>query len=132
MKTTIKNYGTIALFSAFSLFATAASANDGKSDPPVAQLRYLGNVEDQPVFQLDLNNGEENYFLISIEDKFGQTIYSERVKAKVFTRKFRLDTETLNDDELRVKVRTVGIKKTEVFTINRDTRFVEVASVTKL
>jgi len=133
MKTRIRNYGTIALFIASSLFSTGASAHGEKSDPPVAQLKYLGNIENQPVFQLDLNAAKEvNDFLISIKDELGETIYSERVTAKVFTRKFRLDTETLNDDQLRVEVRARGNKKAEVFTINRNTRFVEEASVTKL
>ncbi|TMI88761.1 MAG: hypothetical protein E6H06_18775 [Bacteroidetes bacterium] len=132
MKTKIKNYGTIALFIAFGLLTTAASASGLEKDPPVAQLKYIGNIENQPVFQLDLNTAQEGYFLISIENKFGETLYSERIKAKVFTRKFRLDTETLSDDELRVEVRTSSNKKPEVFTINRNTRLVEEASVTKL
>ena len=132
MKTKIRNYTTIALFASFSLFTTIASAKEGEKDPPVAQLKYIGNVGNQPVFQLDLNTEAESNFVISIKNQFGESIYSEKVRAKVFTRKFRLDTETLQDDPLRVEVRSGNSKKPEVFTINRYSRFVEEASVTKL
>lgn len=132
MKTKIRNYTTIALFASFSLFTTIASAKGEEKDPPVAQLKYIGNVGNQPVFQLDLNTESESNFVISIKNQFGESIYSEKVKAKVFTRKFRLDTETLQDDPLRVEVRSGNSKKPEVFTINRYSRFVEEASVTKL
>jgi len=132
MKTKVRNYTTIALFFGLSLFTTVASAKGEKKDPPVAQLKYIGNVGDQPVFQLDLNTDKEDHFIITIKNQFGESIYSERVKAKVFTRKFRLDTESLQDDTLRVEVRSGSNSKPEVFTINRNTRFVEETSVSKL
>ena len=132
METKIKNYTTIALFFALSLFTTVASAKRVQKDPPVAQLKYIGNVGDQPVFQLDLNTDKEDHFIISIKNQFGESLYSERVKAKVFTRKYRLDTESLQDDNLRVEVRSGSSKKAEVFTINRYTRFVQETSVSKL
>jgi hypothetical protein len=132
MKTNLRNYATIALFVAASFFSQAASANGEEKDPPVAQLKYIGNVADQPVFQLDLNTDKEEHFVITIKNQIGESIYSERVKAKVFTRKFRLDTESIQDDTLRVEVRASNSKKPEVFTINRYTRFVEETSVSKL
>ena len=132
MKTKIRNFGTIALFLAFSFFATIALANDEKKDPPAAELKYLGNLENQPVFQLDLNSIQEAEFAISIRDQFGEILYSERVKAKIFTRKFQLDTDNLGDAELRVEVRSGKSNKPEVFTINRNTHYVEETSVTKL
>ena len=132
MKTKTRNYLTIALFFALSLFTTVASAKGVQKDPPVAQLKYIGSVKDQPVFQLDLNADKEDHFVISIKNELGESIYSERVKAKVFTRKYRLDTESLQDDALRVEVRSESSKKAEVFTITRYARFVEETSVNKL
>ena len=131
MKTKIRNYGTIALFIAFSLVATVTLANDEKKTPPAAELKYIGILKDQPVFQLDLNSVNEEDFTISIRDQFGEILYSERIKAKVYTRKFQLDTETLGDAILRVEVKS-GKNKPEVFTINRNTRFYEETSISKL
>jgi len=131
MKTKIKNYGTIALFVAFSFIATVALANNGNGDTPSVQLKYLGNINNQPVFQLDLNGPQEENFTIAIKDQYGEVLYSEKVKAKTFTRNFRLDTDDLEDAVLKVEVRD-GSKKADVFTINRNTRFVEETSISKL
>jgi hypothetical protein len=131
METKIRNYTTIALFFALSLFTTA-SAKGVQKDPPVAQLKYIGNIGDQPVFQLDLNADKEDHFIITIKNQLGESIYSERVKAKVFTRKYRLDTESLQDDTLHFEVKSGSSKKAEVFTINRYARFVEETSVSKM
>ena len=131
MKSKIRNYGTIALFVAFSFMTTVSWANDGTNDTPAVSLKYVGLVQNQPMFQLDLNSVEETDFYVSIKDQYGQVIYNEKIKAKTFTRNFRLDTESLDDAILKVEVRD-GNKKPEVFTINRNTRYYEETSISKL
>jgi hypothetical protein len=131
MKTKIKNYGTIALFVAFSFVATVSWATDGRNDTPAVSLKYIGVVQNQPMFQLDLNSVEETEFYVSIKDQYGQVFYTEKIKAKNFTRNFRLDTESFEDAVLKVEVRD-GNKKPEVFTINRNTRYYEETSISKL
>src|SRR5678815_5733551 len=122
MKTTIKKYGTIALALAFSFIATVSWAHDGGNDTPVVSLTYIGLVQNQPMFQLDLNSVEETDFYVSIKDQFGQVIYSEKITAKNFTRNYRLDSENLDEAVLKIEVRD-GNKKPQVFTINRNTRY---------
>ena len=131
MKTKIKNYGTIALFVAFSFIATVSWATDGRNDTPAVSLKYLGVVQNQPMFQLDLNSVEETEFYVSIKDQYGQVFYTEKIKAKNFTRNFRLNTENFEDAVLKVEVKD-GNKKPEIFTINRNTRYYEETSISKL
>src|SRR4030095_8174124 len=131
MKTKIRNYGTIALALAFSFIATVSWATDGRNDTPTVSLKYVGTVQNQPMFQLDLNSVEETEFYVSIKDQYGQVFYTEKIKAKNFTRNFRLDTENLDDAILKVEVRD-GNKKPSVFTINRSTRYYEETSISKL
>ena len=130
MKTKIKNFGTIALVVALSFTATVSWAFDGTKDTPVVSLKYVGLVQNQPLFQLDLNSVEETDFYVSIKDQYGQVIYSEKIKAKNFTRNYRLNT-SVDDAILKVEVRE-GNKKPEVFTINRNTRYDEETSISKL
>ena len=130
MKTKIKNFGTIALVVALSFTATVSWAFDGTKDTPVVSLKYVGLVQNQPTFQLDLNSVEETDFYVSIKDQYGQVIYSEKIKAKNFTRNYRLNT-SVDDAILKVEVRE-GNKKPEVFTINRNTRYYEETSISKL
>ena len=131
MKSKIRKFGTIALLVAFSFTATVSWATDGGADTPAVSLKYLGLVQNQPAFQLDLNSVEETDFYVSIKDENGRVIYNEKIKAKTFTRNFRLDTESLDDAILKVEVRD-GNKKPEVFTINRNTRYYEETSISKL
>ena len=130
MKTKIKNFGTIALVVALSFTATVSWAFDGTKDTPVVSLKYVGLVQNQPLFQLDLNSVEETDFYVSIKDQYGQVIYNEKIKAKNFTRNYRLNT-SVDDAILKVEVRE-GNKKPEVFTINRNTRYYEETSISKL
>ena len=130
MKTKIKNFGTIALVVALSFTATVSWAFDGTKDTPVVSLKYLGLVQNQPMFQLDLNSVEETDFYVSIKDQYGQVIYNEKIKAKNFTRNYRLNT-SVDDAILKVEVRE-GNKKPEVFTINRNTRYYEETNISKL
>jgi len=130
MKTKIKNFGTIALVVALSFTATVSWAFDGTKDTPVVSLKYVGLVQNQPLFQLDLNSVEETDFYVSIKDQYGQVIYSEKIKAKNFTRNYRLNA-SVDDAILKVEVRE-GNKKPEVFTINRNTRYYEETSISKL
>lgn len=128
---TIKSYVTIALLVAFSFITTVTMANDEKRDTPVVELKYVGLVKNQPMFQLDLNSLKETDFFISIKDQRGEVLYSEKLKTKSFTRSFRLDTESLDNSPLKVEVKS-GKNKPEVFTINRNTRFYEETSISKL
>jgi hypothetical protein len=130
MKTKIKHFGTIALVVALSFTATVSWAFDGAKDTPVVSLKYVGLVQNQPTFQLDLNSVEETDFYVSIKDQYGQVIYNEKIKAKNFTRNYRLNT-SVDDAILKVEVRE-GNKKPEVFTINRNTRYYEETSISKL
>ena len=131
MKTKIRNYGTIALALAFSFIATVSWATDGTKDTPVVALKYIGLVQNQPMFQLDLNSVEETDFYISIKDQNGQVIYNEKITAKNFTRNSRNEIENLDDAILKVEVRD-GNNKPQVFTINRNTRYYEETSISKL
>jgi len=132
MKTKIRNYGTMALFVAFSFIATATLANPGNGDKPAAELKYLGKIKDNPVFQLYLSSAQEKSFIIAIKDVYGNVLYSEKVKATNFTRVFQLDTDQIDDEVLRVEVTSDKNSKPEVFTINRNTRVIEEPSITKL
>jgi hypothetical protein len=83
------------------------------------------------VFQLAINSAEVKDFAISVKDQFGEVLYTEKVKVKTYTRKFQLDTENLGDAVLRVEVKS-GKNKPDVFKINRNTRYFEETSVSKL
>jgi hypothetical protein len=134
MKKAMRNFGifTIALLAFTLAFSTVTLANDedGK-DSHVTELKFIGNVENQPVFQLNLSNTEEDEFTVTFRDEFGNVLYTDRFKGANVSKKFLLKSEDLADANLNVIVRS---KKgaTEVYSINRSHSYVEETTVNKV
>ena len=97
-------------------FSNSVSAMDKKSDPPGVEIRYLGFVNNNPVFEIITNNLQADNFFITIRDEAGTVLYSEKLSGKNLSRKYRIDTEEeIADGGLRFEVRSVNRKKTEVY-----------------
>lgn len=134
MKTELRNYRKMAIVAlAFTLaFSTPALANDGDKENPTTELRFIGNMENQPVFELNLGNNEDEYTVI-FRDEYGNILYSDKFKgATGLTKKFMLRTEDFGDASLNVTVKSKKNKSTEVYTINRNHSYVEETLVNKV
>lgn len=124
----------VALFVVLTVaFATPSFANEEKDKKnPGVELKFIGNYENQPVFQLNLVSAVEDEFTIVLRDKEGNVLYSDRVKGTNITRKFLLSTEEIGDNLVTVEVKSRKNQKPEVYTINRKQNLVEETLVTKL
>ena len=128
----IKKIIAIALFSVFTAgFAPAVKASDSTNYASPVELKFLGNFQDLPVFQLDLNNAEEEEFVITIRNESGNLLYSDKVKGAKISRKFKFDTDELVDGLLLVEVKP-SKNKAEIFKVSTKVRFVQETSVSKL
>ena len=128
----IKKIIAIALFSVFTAgFAPAVKASDSTNYASPVELKFLGNFQDLPVFQLDLNNAEEEEFVITIRNESGNLLYSDKVKGAKISRKFKFDTDELEDGLLLVEVKP-SKNKAEIFKVSTKVRFVQETSVSKL
>lgn len=133
------NNNRLILLAFFTVFTTAAStvalANDSTvmtKGVPV-ELKFLGNVKDQPVFQLNFfGTPEENEFTIVIRDEFGNSVFRELIKGEIFSKKFLLNSEVLGDESVRFEITGRKSKKTVVFEVNRTMTYVEDMKVSTL
>lgn len=121
----------IALFVFFATAFSPAQANNGKKIIPV-ELKFLGNMKNQPVFQMSFTSSEENEFLIVIRDENNNVIYKDNVKGGTFTKNFVLNTDQLGDGELKFEVTAKNYEKPVIFGINKYARIVEDVVVSKL
>ena len=97
-------------------FSNPVTAMDKKSDPPGVEIRYIGFVSNNPVFKISTQNAVADNFIITIRDKSGMVLYSEKIAGKNLTRIYRIDTEEeIEKGGLRFEVRSVNAKKTEVY-----------------
>ena len=127
------NYVAVALFLVLSVtIATPVMANEEDKKNPSIELKHIGNRENQPIFQLSLTSPVEDEFTITLRDKEGNVLYSDRVKGTSITKKFLVSTEDLGDNILTVEVKGKKSPKSEIYTINRKQNIVEETLVTKL
>jgi hypothetical protein len=121
----------IALIASFTMaFASPALANIEKKPIPV-ELKFIGNLKDQPLFQMTFTSTEENDFTITIRDDYGNVLYRENVKGGSFTKNFVLNTD-LSDVGLKFEVSSKNYEKPVVFEINTYSRVVEDVVINKV
>jgi hypothetical protein len=134
MKKAMKNYSLmiITLITLTVGFSTITLANDEGKTKNITELKFIGNMENQPVFQLNLNNTEDDEFIVTFRDDAGNVLYSDKFKGAGITKKFMLKTEEFGDSALNVVVKSKKYNTTEVYTINRSHTYVEETVVNKL
>lgn len=135
MKKAMKTYGffTVALLALTLAFSTVTFANDDKGkNNNVTELKFIGNVENQPVFELNLNNKTEDEFTVTFRDEYGNVLYTDRLKGANISRKFMLKAEEFGDAALKVVVRSKNGNQTEVYSISRSHSYVEETTVNKV
>lgn len=132
----MKNYKTIAiaLFAALSIASTSTVlANEGsKSAKSGIELKFIGNNENQPVFQLNVNNTEEDEYTVTFRDEQNNVLYAGKLKGINITKNFQLNTEEVGDNAMSVEVKSRKTNKAEVYKINRTHSYTEEIVVNKL
>lgn len=126
---------TIALL-ALCTIGTSNAALAGKDPNDSIELKYMGKTQNQPVFQLNLNNIAASEYFINIKDESGKVLYSEKVKGANITRTYRFDISdfdlTYADFGITVQVTTAKTHETEVFHVKSTAHVVENYEVAKL
>ena len=127
MKKVFKNNRLIliAFFTIFSVAGiTAARAAEKNPELPV-ELKYIGKIGYKPLLELNINgNTDANQYRITVKDEYDNSLYSENVKAEVFSKKFLLNVDEINGPvTFEVSERKTG--KTVVFEVKQKSQYVE-------
>lgn len=132
MKKAMKIYGmfVIALLALTVGFSTVTLANGGGN--PATELKLIGKMQNQPVFQLNLANAEEDEITVTFRDEYGNVLYTDKFKGANISKKFVLKGEDASDTRFNVMVKSKNSNKTEVYTINKSTSYVEETVVNKI
>ena len=137
MKQTIKatKMITMGLFTLCTMGFTNATFAGTKTDTP-AELKFIGKIKNQPVFELNLNNDASDEYYINIKDANYNVLYSEKIKGENLSRKYQLniDASELSDPAFGVRVEVTSAKthKTQVYKISSQTSVTENIEVAKL
>ncbi len=126
---------TMGLFTLCTMGLSEATFARVKTGNPV-ELKFIGKIKNQPVFELNLNNNEADEYFINIKDENYNVLYSEKIKGENLSRKYQLaiDEADLNAPEFGVRVEVTSAKthKTQVYKISSKTSTVENFVIAKL
>lgn len=112
-------------------FATPALANNNNEEKPV-QLTFIGNLNNQPVYKLDLNNLQEAEYSIVIKDAAGEVLYTEKVKGTNISRKFQLNTAEVEENDLRFEVVNRKNNAVSIYAISKSISTVQDLTINKI
>ena len=122
----------IALIAVTLGFSTVTLANDEGKIKNITELKFIGNMENQPVFQLNVTNTEEDEFTVTFRDEAGNILYTDKFKGANINKKFMLKSEEFGDAALHVIVKSKKNGSTDLYTINRSHTYVEETVVNKI
>lgn len=106
----------IAIATLFSTaFTNPVNAAERNGEPAV-EIKYIGVLQKNPVFEINISKTEIENFIVTIRDRSGTVLFSEKLSGKTISRKYRIDTEEeIEEGGLRFEVRSVKKNKTEVY-----------------
>jgi hypothetical protein len=133
MKTVISTLSrtAIALVAIFTMSFSPNTGTPGKAENP-AELKYIGTVDNQPLFQLSLNNTESDEFAITIRNKDNEVLYKERIKGENISRKYQLNIEDFDSTGVTFEVISKKTKSRIAYKVNETSRLVQDVSITML
>jgi len=120
----------LAITSTTALSTPALAIEDKKIIP--VELKFLGNVNNQPVIQLNFTNTEVSEYTVVVRDSYGMVLYKDKVKGRNMTQKFILNTEDIGDGEVHFEITGTKNDKAAHYEVNTVSRLVEDVVVNKV
>ncbi len=124
MKKTMKS-------AAIGLLTLVASVTTFTASAADAELKAAGKINNQPVFQLDLNNTNNSRFLIVVKDEYGVILHQETISGVNISRRYQLNTEELGGVDVRIEILNINNEKVSVFQIKNNIRVENETSIVK-
>ena len=125
MKTTMCKMSRNFIMAIFAILFVSntviASAKDPDSSGKEVSVQYLGTVYGQPLFQLNVQNEAGDNLFISLENLNGETLYTQKLTDKFFSKKIQIAT-TESNISLNLRVYSFKTKQTQVYDINKVTK----------
>ena|SRR5687768_11297538 len=125
----IQSLKAIVLGTAISLVSFVSNA--GETPKNTSELNYVGLVENKPVFRLTITDNSEDLYIITVSDKLQGILYTRKVRTKNRSMLFQLDGGDLDAGVLRVEVKNVKTKESELFSISIESKTVLETSISK-
>ena len=120
-------------FTSLVLFGLANTASAGTTDTtPTPAVKYVGSLDGQPVFKVDLKNESAKAQYLTIKDDQGVVLYAEKIKGKEFSKSFKFENSDRDNVRLTFIVENEKGVQSQEFKVNTNTRVLNDVVVTTL
>jgi hypothetical protein len=83
--------------------ASATTAFAGENGP-ITPVKFVGYKDNQPVYQLKLENPENDKVTVVIKDEFGVVLHEEVMYGKTINRNYLINTLTIDAANIQFEV----------------------------
>src|SRR5690606_41888725 len=113
-------------FALVTLFATSftAPAFAAEEDEKKAEISYVGNLNDLPVYRLSLDNKANEIFFVSVTDNDGNVIYNEKVSGTKIVRNYQFDADLYSEYDLTFTISNLKGKTVSEYNVSKSKKVV--------
>ena len=129
VKKSIRSIGFTSLV-LVGVLSSASAQSSVKSPEP--DVKYIGNLDGRPIFNVHLDNQEGNVYHLTIKDDEGNVLYAERIKGKQFSKQFKFDNADRNNVKLTFILEANKTTQSKEFKVNTTTSVLNNVVVTTL
>jgi hypothetical protein len=131
-----QNFSTLVRKSIFlgftSLLLIGATSASAQSKLPEPTVKYIGTLDGQPVFRVFLDNQNAGVNHLTIKDETGDILYSEKIKGKEFSKKFKFESADRHNVKLTFTFEGKQGLSSQEFQVNTSTKVWNDVVVTSL
>jgi hypothetical protein len=138
MKNAIRHFSTsvIAMLTLLVSFTTARgnekNNGSGKSSEPTSiEFKYVGKLEQHPVYQLSISNADSEDYFVSFRDDEGNVLYAGSFK-NTNSQRFMINVDEVGDAPLTLTVTSRKTNKSQVYSVKRSQNVVEENTVQRI
>jgi hypothetical protein len=133
MKPSMNKFRNAIIAAIILLNVTSVTTSYGAATTKAAfDFNFIGNNESFPVFQLKMENAEDEEYEIVIRDVKHETLHQETLKGKSLSRKYRLDVEPADLGNIRFVLTNKRTNETNVYQVVNNSYVVDNVSVTRM
>jgi hypothetical protein len=123
--------GAMVLAALFSTGVTTQVLANDKHDQP-AELKYVGDVNERPVYRLALKNDANTVYFVSVRDGDGSVLYREKLQGTNIVRNYQFADMPLEAYNLTFEVSNAKGSVVDVYSISKSKKIFDQVDVTKV
>jgi hypothetical protein len=112
------------------LLSGMTSAQSSATPEPI--VKYIGTLDGQPIFRVQLDNQPGTIYYLTIKDEEGTVLYAEKIKDKQFSKSFKFDNASRDNVKLTFTLQGNKNTQSKQFKVNTTTKVLDNVVVTTL